>query len=121
MATKIITNNGDFFEIVENAPLGYEIWNIGENIVDGYLPFCRIAKNQTFAGGRNIETDTLKAVKCDGAQIILDAISSGIDTIPKMEKYIVRYKNAKPGSYAHARVQKIKKALPFMREIFKTK
>lgn len=112
-----IIHNGDVFEIVEEFPLGYEIWNIGENMLDGYLPLCRLSSKQPFDGGRCIETDTLKAIRCDGAQIILDAVHGGTDTLESMERYVKRHQRAKPGSYAYEKVQKIQKALPFMYQI----
>ena len=117
MEKTTIIHNGDVFEIVESAPLGYSIWNIGKNMLDGYLPFCRLSSCQPFPGATNIETDTLKAIKCEGAQFILAAVCGGTDTIEKMEHYIKRHQSAKPGTYEHAKVQKIEKALPFMRQI----
>ena len=107
----------DIFELVDNVPLGYQIWNIGENMIDGYLPLCRLSRFQPFPGGRNIETDTLKAIKIDGAQLILGAIGGGQDTIDKMERYINRYRNAQPGTWSYAQVQRMKKALPIMKQI----
>lgn len=75
-----ITVNGDTFEIVDFFPLGYSIWNIGKNMPDGYLPLCRLSQRQPFPGGRNIETDTLKAIKIDGAQTVLAAVDRGCNT-----------------------------------------
>lgn len=117
MGKIVINNNGDVFEVVEIIPLGYEIWSIGKNMMDGYLPLCRLSSRQPFDGARNIETDALKAIKCDGAQVILDAVHGGTDTLESMERYIKRHQRAKPGSYAYEKVQKIQKALPFMRQI----
>lgn len=111
-----ITVGDDTFEVVETFPIGYEIWNIGTNMVDGYLPLCRLSQHQPFSGGRNIETDTLKAIKNEGAQLIL-AVGGSINTVEKMESYIKRYRNAKPGTWAHLQVQRIKKALPYMKQI----
>lgn len=105
------------FEVVETVPLGYEIWNIGKNMIDGYLPFCRISRNQPFPGGRCVETDTLKAIKNDGAQLILEAVGAGVYTTKDMERYIERHKNAKSGTYAFAKTQRIKKALPYMKQL----
>ena len=112
-----ITHNGDTFEIVEEFPLGYEIWNIGKNMLDGYLPLCRLSQKQPFGGGRCIEIDTLKAIKCNGAQAILAAIGGGVNTLNDMENYISKHQNAKPDSYEHLKVQRIQKALPFMYQI----
>lgn len=114
---KTITNGRHVFEIVDHVPYGYEIWNIGKNMIDGYLPLCRLSQYQPFPGGRKIEADTLKAIKIEGAQTILAAIGGGQDTIEKMEQYIKRYKNSKPGTYSYRQVQRMKKALPIMRQI----
>lgn len=65
------------FELVDRVPLGYSIWNIGKNMADGYLPFCRLAAVQPFPGGRDIEVNTLKCHKCEGAQVILEAADGG--------------------------------------------
>ena len=114
---KILRVGDDSFEIVNKVPLGYEIWNIGRNMPDGYLPFCRLSQHQPFPGARNIETDTLKAIKCEGAQLILAAIGSGIKTVKEMESYVAKNKNAKQGTVAHGMVQKFKAALPFMKSV----
>ena len=70
-----------------------------------------------FPGGRNIEVDTLKAIKIKGAQLILDAIGYGAKTIEDMERYIASHRNMKPGTCAYMEVQLYKKALPVMRQI----
>ena len=72
MERKTITNGNDIFELVNEFPLGYHIWKI--NMCDGYLPLCRLRFFQPFPGAQYIELDTLKAIKCEGAQIILAAI-----------------------------------------------
>lgn len=105
------------FELVDHVPHGYLIWNIGENMADGYLPLCRLCSVQPFPGGRNIEADTLKAIKCEGAQIILRAIHSGAETPEEMERYLAKHQNAKEGTWELACVENIKEALPFMRQI----
>lgn len=114
---KTITDGKHTFEIVESVPLGYEIWNIGKNMLDGYLPLCRLKAVQAIEGGQAIETDTLKAIKVEDAQIILRAIGGGQNTIKSMEIYIKRYKNAKPGTRSYMQVKRIEKALPIMRTI----
>ena len=91
MEKQTITNNGDTFELVDRVPRGYLIWNIGKNMVDGYLPLCRLAYFQPFPGGRNIEVETLKAIKCEGAQTILAAIGWGPETPEEMERYIEKH------------------------------
>ena len=81
---------------------------------DGYLPLCKLKPIQPFEGAKCIETESLRAIKMDGAQVILAAIGGGQETIPEMERYIMRYKNARPGTYSYRKVQRMKKALPYM-------
>lgn len=108
----------DVFEIVETVPLGYSIWNIGSNMPDGYLPFCRLKREQPFDGGQCIEEDTLKAVKTDGAQVILAAVGRGAgNDLPSMERYLKKHPVPKAGSREAANVERIKKAIPFLREL----
>lgn len=110
-----ITNGRHTFEIVDRVPNGYMVWNIGKNMIDGYLPLCRLkrASEQPFEGGCAIETDTLKAIKLDGAQIVLAAFGFGPYDIPSMEKYVKRYSNSKT-LYVKRRVERMKAALEIM-------
>lgn len=110
----LIRSDDLVFELVDSVPPGYTIWNIGKHMVDGYLPLCRLKAVQPFPGGREIETDTLKAIKCDGAQVILAATIYGPDTPEKMEKYIAKHSEA--GRYAIA-VKRMQEALPYMRQL----
>lgn len=48
---KTITHHGHTFELVDHVPNGYLIWNIGENMIDGYLPLCILASDQPPADG----------------------------------------------------------------------
>ena len=105
-----ITSGQHEFELVDYVPHGYIVWNIGKNMIDGYLPLCRLSACQPFPGGRSIETDTLKAIKTEHAQTILAGVGIGGDTIKEMERYIEKHPN-KWG------VDRMKKALPYMREI----
>lgn len=100
------------FEIVEEVPFGYQIWNIGKNMIEGYLPFCRLSSRQPFAGGRSIEADTLKAMKVDGAQTILDAVGYGPSTVKEMEDHIEKYAQRRPYE-----CNKMKAALPYMKRV----
>ena len=114
---QIITSGDTTFDLVDFVPLGYEIWNIGRNMIDGYLPLCRLSAHQPFPGGRNIEVDTLKAIKIDEAQVILDAVGYGPATLKKMDRYVERYSKAEPGTSKYREIEKMKKAIPFMRKL----
>ncbi len=98
------------FEIVDTVPKGYRIWNIGKNMTDGYLPLCEILPGTN----SSINIDTLKAIKIEGAQIVLAAIGGGQNTPQKMERYIKRYRNAKPGTWSYVQVKRMQAALPII-------
>lgn len=115
MEKQTITHHGDTFELVDRVPRGYFVWNIGKNMIDGYLPLCRLAFFQPFPGGRNIEVETLKAIKCEGAQTILAAIGWGPETPKEMERYIEKHE--RKGTHT-MEVECMKKALPLMRQIW---
>lgn len=108
-----ITHHGHSYEIVDSIPYGYEIWNIGNNAPEGYVPLCR----PIHPGSYHIDPDTLKAIKCDNAQIIMDAV--GYCEMNDMERYVKRYENARPGTYAYRAACKIKRALPYIKQLTK--
>lgn len=111
-----LTHKGHVFEIVEEVPPGYMIWNIGKNMIDGYLPLCRLSERQPFPGGRSIDADTLKAIKIDGAQDILAAVGWGEETLEEMERYVKRYRNSKTERVRFL-IERYEKAIPIMRKI----
>ena len=82
------------FELVDELPLGYQFWNIGRNMPDGYLPLCRMAAVQPFEGARNIEVDTLKAVRLEGAQTVLRASIRGFGTVEEMKQFVADCQDA---------------------------
>lgn len=109
-------NGTHTFELVKEVPPGYMVWNIGANMAPGYLPLCRPAWPQPFDGARNIEADTLLAIKVEGAEYILDAIGRGQDTPEEMERYVKRHKSSKTDWVQH-KVALYRKAIPVMKKI----
>lgn len=114
--THTVFGKTDTYEIVEAVPGGYMIWNIGHCAPEGYLPLCRPAEYQRWSGSRDIDPDTLKAIKIDGAEDILAAIGHGQETLAEMEQYVKRYRNSKTDWVQH-RVALYRKAIPIMRKI----
>lgn len=57
---------GNVYELTDKIPEGYTIWYIGKHMLNGYLPLCQCDKNY------HINPDTLKAIKCDDAQNIMN-------------------------------------------------
>lgn len=85
-----VTSGEHTFELVESVPKEYRIWNIGKNMIDGYLPLVQVGG---YDGCQVV--GEMKAIKVDQAQTILAAIGGGQNTIESMGKYIKRYKNSK--------------------------
>ena len=95
----------------------YAIWPIGRNMVDGYLPFCRLSGKQPFEGARCIETHSLRAVKVEGAQIIMAAARSGFKTVKDFEAFVEKNTNAKEGSWEFLQVQRCTAAIPYIKQV----
>jgi hypothetical protein len=95
------------FEVINYVPYGYVIWNIGKNMIDGYLPLVQVD------GEYQVNTKTMKAIKIEGAQKILAVTTHGQNTIKKMETYIKRYENSKR-KCTQRHVERLKEALEVM-------
>lgn len=104
------------FELVDEVPLGYTVWNIGRhNMPAGYLPLCRLLHPQP-CGARQIDVDSLKATKVKGAEYVLDVASSGMASIQKMETYMIRNKGSKD-PWAVRQIERCKKAIPVLESL----
>ena len=102
------------YEVVTEPPLGYKIWNIGNYAPEGYLPFCRLKAVQPFEGGHCIESDTLKAMKCDGAKEILAAIGLGAETSAEMKEFIKKHERDSRRSWE---CERMRAAIPYLEKI----
>ena len=104
------------FQIVDECPLGYHVWNIPANSIPGYLPFCRLNSYQRFTGGQQVDTETLKAVRCDHAEEIIDATTMGYYTPQDIETALARVKAGK-SNLLEFTIKKLKTALPYMKAL----
>lgn len=105
------------FQLVDEFPLGYMVWNIGKHMAPGYLPLCRMKYIQPFDGARQIEPDTLKAIKVDGAEHIMKAVSwAGPLSVAQMERYIEKYRDSKDECIQY-QIELFQKAIPVMKKI----
>ena len=104
-----ITSGEHTFKIVNSIPLGYKIWNIGKNMIDGYLPIVQVGGED----GCQVNIKTIKAIKIKEAQTILNAIGWGQNTIKEMETYVKRYKNSKT-EYVKNHIKRLEEALKVM-------
>jgi hypothetical protein len=76
------------FDTVKQIPSGYVVWNIGPDVIPGYLPLAKM-KNAT-----EVDVDTLKAVKTDKAPIILALSVRGYGTPKKLDRLIAKSEGA---------------------------
>lgn len=109
--------HGNTYEVVDTWPLGYEIWQIGDNAPDGYVPLCRLKMVQPFDGARDIEPDTLKLIRSSGARAIMNAAHCGLTTLARMETFLEQNRNAVKGTYEATLCHRVELALPHMREL----
>lgn len=107
-----ITSGKHTFEVVESVPCNHKIWNIGKNMIEGYLPIVQVGGYD----GCQVNTRTMKAIKIEGAQTILKAVGRGQSTIKEMETYIKRYKNSKT-EITKRHVKRLEDALKVMYNI----
>lgn len=104
----------DCFEIVNEIPVGYSIWNIGMNMPEGWLPLCRMV--QPNSDNYEIELDTLKTIRVPNAQRVLKASGYGFNTVAKMEQYIKIYGKSKNGRI-QLKVSVCREALDVLRTV----
>lgn len=105
------------FELVDELPLGHQFWNIGRNMPDGYLPMCRLKMAQPFDGAREIEPDTLKAIRLEGAQTVLRASIEGFETVEKMEAYVKVCSGKRLSEAQERKLNKVRDALEALKPL----
>lgn len=87
-STSSLCEKTDIFEIVEKIPVGFFVWNIGENMgTHEYIPVCedlRPEDKESF----EINTATLKAIRVtpDEWKKLNKAASWGIGNLKQAEK-----------------------------------
>lgn len=110
-------HEGHKYEEVRTIPRGYDIWNIGDHAPPGYIPLCRLKAIQPFEGCREIEPDTLKAIKTEGAKIIMQAAGRLTkDTPETWRRYIKRYENSR-SACTQERIKRMRRALPYLEKL----
>ena len=78
----------DIFEIVENIPAGFFVWNIGDNMGhDEYIPLCEDLHPED-KDNYEINTSTLKAIKLsrEDVEALREAAHVGINSKKTAEK-----------------------------------
>lgn len=92
----------------------YHIWNIP--MPDGYVPLCRLKQVQPFSGGREVDTETLFAIRTDGARAILAAQGAGPESSSEMRDYIMERKNS-ANEWEQKKIRRMRVAIPFLETI----
>lgn len=106
-----IVDGKNVYTVVDELPLGYVPWNIGKYAPEGYLPLCRhIAPDSC-----EIDSKTLKAIRCEGAQEILAcSAATGLWHPSELKRYLEKHENDPRKEYE---VERIKAALPYVEAI----
>lgn len=79
------------FQVVHYLPR-MEVWNIRDDMIEGYIPFCRLSSDQRFPGGRQVDTNYLLAVKTPYAREIMHAVSlTGEHQIESLVRFLEDY------------------------------
>lgn len=70
----ILTTGRHTFEVVNDLPAGYIVWNIGRHNFqfEGYIPLCQADDNY------NVNTKTLKALKVKSEEFALEVMNKSI-------------------------------------------
>lgn len=81
-----LAHEGRTFEIVDNIPKNYHIWNIGHHMMPGYLPLVQINKDYHVIGEP-------KAIKVKDSEKVLKVSIRGLGDIRKLQRYIDKHEN----------------------------
>lgn len=87
-STSTLCEKTDVFEIVEKIPVGFFIWNIGENMgSDEYIPLCQ----DLYPGIKDdysINPDTLRAIKLpkEDVELLREAAGWGVNSLETARK-----------------------------------
>lgn len=84
----VIKNNNYVFEVVDFIPGNYQVWNIGDNMADGYLPLCMLVP-----GTYSIVPESLKAIKVEDAdllKLLRSGASWGVHDLKSCKKVMKR-------------------------------
>ena len=87
-STSTLCEKTDIFEIVEKIPVGFFIWNIGENMgTDEYIPICEDLHPED-KDNYEINTSTLKAIRLsrEDVEALREAAHAGIVSKKTAEK-----------------------------------
>ncbi len=101
------------FEVVEKIPYNYHIWNVNKNLIEGYIPLIQLSPHQGFEGGRSVNTETMKAIKCEDYQEIMDNLHI-IKNIKNTEKWLEKNENNIKKQWE---INRIKKSLPLIKKL----
>ena len=100
------------FQVVKSIPHDYIVWNIGNNMIDGYLPLAQITE------GYNINQSTLKAIKISSEEelnLLRDAAGYGVHDLKSAKKALNR-KNPK-GYIARRKKELAEKAITIFEKL----
>lgn len=108
--------NTDIYKIVEKIPLGFYVWNIGENMGnDEYIPLCQ----DLYPGIKDdysINRDTLRAIKLPTEEVMLlrEAAGYGVNSLETARKAL---KSRRRGCIAEKKRENARKTIDIFKKI----
>lgn len=108
----------DIFEIVEKAPGGFIVWNIGDNMgTDEYIPLAtRLSYNKNDDNYHSINSNNLKAIKLPVEEVktLREAAHNGISCLVDAEKAL---KSKRKGYWSDRKREHAKRTIDIFRKI----
>ena len=98
------------FEVVNKIPTGYEIWNIGKNMVEGYIPLAEVDDYK-------VNPETLKAIRIEDAEeldLLRDCASYGVNNLDRCRKAL---KYQRRGWLKKKQIELAKQAIKYFEEL----
>ena len=111
---KINSNDNRYsFEVVEKIPYNYHIWNVNKNLIEGYIPLIKLSSIQGFEGGRSIDVETMKAIKCEDYAEIMDNLYI-TKNVKNTEKWLEKNEGNPKKKWE---INRVKKSLPLIKKL----
>lgn len=111
--TTVDTLRSHTFEIVDHAPDGYFVWNIGKSAPAGFVPLAERGEDEY-----SVNTETLKAVQCDEWLKVTSAAAYA-NTYEAAREFIRENGGAETGWKGNGN-RLLKEVMPYLKRIFVT-
>ena len=116
ITTKDTFGKSSSYEVVEKIPVGFFVWNIGENMgTDEYIPICEDLHPED-KDNYEIKTSTLKAIKLsrEDVEALREAAQVGINSKKTAERAL---KSKRRGYWSDRKREQAEKTIDIFKRI----